>query len=195
MRAAALLLVLGAAACASRPQPVITGFRGVAWGASETEVIARLGRPWHRLERSESEAYLAYGAVMLADYASEPSVIVDRDSGLVQGGYVVRIRRFERGCEAAFDSVSAVLLAEYPSLRPRRQLRNPGNLPFCRAVMEGRADASMRLEDPANGAMLLAALERGRDFLRVTYASPLAVRRARGPMPGTPAADLPQAMR
>jgi len=177
-RSEAVLLLLATAACASRPQPVITGFRGVPWGATEAEVVAGLGAPWRQVPRGETERFLAYPAVLLADHAAEPSVVIDRDSGMVQAGYLVRIRGFESRCEAAFESVAAVLLADFPSLQPGRTRRNDGNAPFCRAVLEGQAEAHLRLVDPANGAMLLAALEPGRDFMRVTYASPMAVRRA-----------------
>ena len=196
MRAAAVLLALAAAACAStpRPQPAITGFMGVPWGASVDDVVAKLGRPWQQLPRGANETYLSYGAEILGGHAAERSLVLDRDSGLIQGGYVVRIRRFSTTCEAAFDSVAAALVRRHPTLRPRRERRDPDGRPFCDAVLGGRADAYLRLDDPANGAMVLAALERGRDFMRVTYASPLAIRRAEAAT-SPPAATSPQASR
>jgi hypothetical protein len=181
MRTAAMLLALAVSACASAapPHPVLTGFQGVPWGASADAVVASLGRPWQRVPRPAGDTYLEYGAEMLGGLAAERSLLVDPDSGLIQGGYLVRIRRFGASCEAAFDSVAAALLRRHPTLQPRRERHHTGTGAFCESVLAGHADAYVRLDDPANGAMMLAALERGRDFMRVTYASPLAVRRAR----------------
>jgi hypothetical protein len=172
----AALTLLACGACATRT-PRVVGFHGVPWGAGQEALVSALGTPWQITPRRDSLVYVEFRAEVLGGQMAEPFALVHRDSGMIAGGYTVRVRRYDASCEAAFDSVFTKIRADHPGTDHHRSQHGPSQAPFCPAVRAGQGRLHGLLRDRANEARVLVALQPGHDFLRVTFASREGVRR------------------
>jgi hypothetical protein len=149
---------------------VVTGFAGIPWGSPESAVVAKLGKPYNRVERSGG-AYLLYNDPLLG-HETITTVLVTPNEGLIKGMYSLDFGPGD-GCRNVYEDLRRAIAARYPSIKPEETQYNSSSLDFCGGVTIGKAGRTTLWKDPSNSSSQIAILlESGGDRILVHYESP-----------------------
>ena len=124
-RLLALCLALGLAlsltlAAAAEDAPVWKGFRGLDWGASKADVIAREGENYSEtasLDEALGLTGLLYTDVSVSDYEGAYLVYILGGRGLFLAGYAID----PENPEASFDNLETALTSLYGAPDPGKE--------------------------------------------------------------------------
>ena len=174
---AALLPALAAPAAAQErlavervgPSVTIDGFRSLAWGTTETEIVELLGEPLERRQLDSGLRLLAYRDSLVG----HPSLLL---FGLLEGDGLAKAQEVigvEPGdaCIATIREIHHQVDLQYPLIRPRAQAKNntPGTV--CDAAPQGLAYWHRQWRDEETGSVVTVSLTSGSDEIDLIYES------------------------
>lgn len=151
------------------PSTMISGFRGIEFGASADDIRATFGEP---LE----ERLLENGLRMLAyrgELAGQPSVILFGlldDRGFVKAQEVIDLAGGEE-CVGQIRDIHHEINLKYPLIRPAEQARNNTPDAICTAAPAGQAYWHRQWSDDSTGALITVSVPSGGDEVDVVYES------------------------
>jgi hypothetical protein len=167
--AGALLTVAAAAPCQASASETISGFNGLAWGASYAEVEQALG-PTPRSEVLESGITVLVFADSVAGENSVAMYAMLNSLGMVKGQHTVRLDP-EADCVAVYRRLRDHVMLSYPLIKPAERLASDSSLGFCDAQRAGEASWVTQWEDERTGSVATVVLETGSDVIKVVYES------------------------
>lgn len=166
----ALLILLPATAGAQQGVSLrIDQFDGFPWGATDAEVLDRLGEPVQADTLEGGVVVLAFlgtidNTASVAMFAFLPG------QGLVKGQHSIAFDA-SQDCVALFRAMRNYLLLKYPMIVPVDRSRNDSGKGFCEAVIDGDAAWISTWEDAQTGAQAMVSIEAGRPRLNVVFES------------------------
>lgn len=156
---------------AEGPYTSIEGFRGLDWGTSEDDVIARLGEPTERRRLDDGLEILAYGSTL----DGRPSVVLLGlldEQGFVKAQEVSNLAgNDDEKCIEQVRDIHREINLRYPLIRPTEEAKNNTPEPICSAAPAGEAYWHRQWRDEATGSAITVSVKSGSDKVEVTYES------------------------
>jgi hypothetical protein len=160
---------LGASTEPVSPSMTISGFRELAWGTSEAEIVRTYGEPFERRDLESGMRLLAYRSSLIG----QPSVVLLgllEDDGLVKAQEVIDVADGDACIETIRDIHHEIDL-QYPLIRPREQARNNTSDVICDAAPRGQAYWHRQWIDAETGSMVTVSLSSGSEHVDLIYES------------------------
>lgn len=156
---------------AEGPYTSIEGFRGLDWGTSEGDVIARLGEPTERRRLDDGLEILAYRNTLVG----HPSIVLLGlldEQGFVKAQEVSNLAgNDDEKCIEQVRDIHREINLRYPLIRPAEEAKNNTPEPICSAAPAGEAYWHRQWRDETTGAAITVSVKSGSDKVEVTYES------------------------
>lgn len=157
------------AAAPVAPSMTIEGFRGLAWGTPEADIVGLLGEPAERRELENGLRMLAYRDSLVGHPSLLLFGLLDGE-GLVKAQEVIGVEPGD-ACLETIREIHRHVDLQYPLIRPQAQAKNNTRDTVCDAAPRGLAYWLRQWRDEETGSVVTVSLASGSDEIDLIYES------------------------